>query len=76
VHQEKELQDMTPFGHSLSTKILPEPGLVTDSARYSLGIWDANDKSMRLASRSGYRVFVCDNMAFHGDYTPETMFPN
>ncbi|MGC2516072.1 MAG: hypothetical protein WA383_16225 [Terriglobales bacterium] len=21
-------------------------------------------------SGSGYRVFVCDNMAFHGDFTP------
>src|SRR5271167_2891270 len=24
----------------------------------------------------GYRVFVCDNMAFHGDYTRGTTFPN
>ncbi len=24
----------------------------------------------------GYRVFVCDNMAFHGEYAPATMFPN
>jgi hypothetical protein len=25
---------------------------------------------MRLAMTVGYRVFVCDNMAFHGDFTP------
>jgi hypothetical protein len=25
---------------------------------------------MRLALTVGYRVFVCDNMAFHGDFTP------
>lgn len=39
-------------------------------ARYSLGIRNANDKSMRLGLTVGYRVFVCDNMAFHGDFTP------
>ena len=41
-----------------------------DGARYSLGIRNANDKSMRLGLTVGYRVFVCDNMAFHGDFTP------
>ena len=41
-----------------------------DGARYSLGIRNANDKSMRLALTVGFRVFVCDNMAFYGDFTP------
>lgn len=41
-----------------------------DGARYTLGLRNANDKSMRLALTVGYRVFVCDNMAFHGDFTP------
>ena len=41
-----------------------------DGARYALGLRNANDKSMRLALTVGYRVFVCDNMAFHGDFTP------
>lgn len=41
-----------------------------DGCRFSLGIRNANDKSMRLALTVGYRVFVCDNMAFHGDFTP------
>jgi hypothetical protein len=27
-------------------------------------------------SQMGYHVMVCDHMAFHGDYRPETMFPN
>ena len=27
-------------------------------------------KSMRLAMTCGYRVFVCSNMAFAGDFTP------
>src|SRR5690242_17173829 len=38
--------------------------------RFSIGIRNANDKSMRLAMTVGYRVFVCDNLAFKGDFTP------
>jgi len=41
-----------------------------DGCRFSIGIRNANDKSMRLALTVGYRVLVCDNMAFHGDFTP------
>lgn len=41
-----------------------------DGCRFAIGIRNANDKSMRLAMTVGYRVFVCDNMAFHGDFTP------
>jgi Domain of unknown function (DUF932) len=37
---------------------------------FSIGIRNANDKSMRLAMTVGYRVLVCDNMAFVGDFTP------
>lgn len=37
---------------------------------FSIGIRNANDKRMRLALTAGYRVFVCDNMAFQGDFTP------
>lgn len=38
--------------------------------RFSIGLRNSNDKSMRLALTIGYRVFVCDNMAFSGDFTP------
>jgi hypothetical protein len=38
--------------------------------RFSIGIRNANDRSMRLAMCVGYRVLVCSNMAFHGDFTP------
>jgi len=38
--------------------------------RFSIGVRNANDKSMRLALTVGYRVFVCDNMAFSGDFSP------
>src|SRR5271166_6462271 len=41
-----------------------------EGCRFSIGLRNANDKSMRLALVIGYRVFVCDNMAFHGDFTP------
>ena len=41
-----------------------------DGCRFAIGVRNANDKSMRLAMTIGYRVLVCDNMAFHGDFTP------
>jgi hypothetical protein len=43
--------------------------------RFSVAIRNSHDKSMRLAMTVGYKVFVCDNMAFSGDFTPETMSP-
>src|SRR3954451_2888454 len=41
-----------------------------EEGRFSIGLRNSNDKSMRLALTAGYRVFVCDNMAFSGDFTP------
>ena len=41
-----------------------------DGCRFSIGVRNSNDKSMRLALTVGYRVFVCDNTAFGGDFTP------
>jgi hypothetical protein len=41
-----------------------------DPFRFSIGLRNANDKTMRLGMTIGYRVFVCDNMAFRGDFTP------
>src|SRR5215467_2938673 len=41
-----------------------------EGCRFSIGIRNSNDKSMRLAMTVGCRVFVCDNMAFQGDFTP------
>jgi len=38
--------------------------------RFALGIRNSHDKTMRLAMTVGYRVFVCDNMAFQGDFSP------
>ena len=41
-----------------------------EGCRFSIGVRNAHDKSMRLALTVGYRVLVCDNMAFHGDFEP------
>src|SRR6266571_3410283 len=39
-------------------------------ARFALGIRNSHDKSFRLSITVGYRVFVCENMAFQGDFEP------
>jgi len=41
-----------------------------EGCRFSIGVRNSHDKSMRLAMTCGYRVFVCSNMAFAGDFTP------
>jgi hypothetical protein len=41
-----------------------------DEFRFSLGLLNANDKSMRLGLVVGVRVLCCDNMAFSGDFEP------
>lgn len=42
----------------------------TDDYRFSIGLRNSNDKSMRIALTAGLRVFVCDNMAFSGEFQP------
>jgi hypothetical protein len=42
-------------------------------SRFSIGLRNSHDKSMRLAITCGYRVLVCSNMAFAGDLTPKIM---
>lgn len=41
-----------------------------NGVRFSIGLRNANDKSMRLGMTIGYRVMVCDNMSFKGDFAP------
>jgi hypothetical protein len=41
-----------------------------EGCRFSIGLRNSHDKSMRLAMTCGIRVFVCSNMAFAGDFTP------
>jgi hypothetical protein len=33
-----------------------------EGCRFSIGLRNSHDKSMRLAMTCGYRVFVCSNM--------------
>src|SRR5436190_23899535 len=40
------------------------------SCRFSIGVRNAHDRSMRLAAVVGVRVLVCENMAFSGDFQP------
>ena len=44
-----------------------------EGCRFSIGLRNANDRSMRLALTVGYRVFVCSNLSFQGDFTPVMM---
>lgn len=41
-----------------------------EGARFALGIRNSNSKMFRLSVTVGYRVFVCANLAFSGDFTP------
>ena len=41
-----------------------------EGCRFALGIRNANNKRFRLSCTVGWRVFVCQNLAFEGDYTP------
>jgi hypothetical protein len=38
--------------------------------RFSIGVRNSHDRSMRLAAVVGVRVLVCENMAFSGDFQP------
>lgn len=40
--------------------------------RFAIGVRNSHDKSFSLGLTVGYRVFVCDNLAFTGDFTPIT----
>ena len=41
-----------------------------EGCRFAVGIRNANNKRFRLACTVGLRVFVCQNLAFRGDYSP------
>lgn len=44
----------------------------TTGVRFLIGFRNSHDRSFSLALTVGYRVFVCSNLAFHGDFTPVT----
>ena len=41
-----------------------------EGCRFSIGIRNSHDRSLRLGLCCGLRVFVCSNMAFCGDFQP------
>ena len=41
-----------------------------DGCRFAIGLRNSHDKTFRLSCTVGLRVFVCENLAFHGEYTP------
>jgi hypothetical protein len=41
-----------------------------EGVNFAIGLRNANDKSMRLGIVAGYKVFVCDNLSFAGEYKP------
>lgn len=43
-----------------------------EGVQFAIGIRNSHDKSFSLGLTVGYRVFVCDNLAFHGDFSPVT----
>lgn len=43
-----------------------------NGVRVSIGLRNSHDKSFALGITIGYRVFVCDNLAFHGDFQTVT----
>lgn len=49
---------------------LLEINAALDGIRFAIGLRNSNDKSMRLGLVAGYRVKVCDNMMFQGDFNP------
>jgi len=49
-----------------------EVGVEESGVRFAIGCRNSHDKTFSLGLTVGYRVFVCDNLAFHGDFTPVT----
>lgn len=41
-----------------------------EGVNFAIGLRNANDKSMRLGVVAGYKVTVCDNLSFAGEYKP------
>jgi hypothetical protein len=41
-----------------------------EGCRFAIGLRNSHDKSFRLSCTVGVRVFVCENLAFSGDFTP------
>jgi hypothetical protein len=40
-----------------------------DGCRLAIGLRNSHNESFRLSATVGLRIFVCENLAFHGEYT-------
>ena len=58
----------TPDGAKMFGVMDLEAGFT--GCRFSIGLRNTHDKSMRLALVVGVRTFVCDNLAFQGEFSP------
>lgn len=59
---------VTPDGNRMFGVL--EVGLEESGVRFSVGVRNSHDKSMALGITVGYRVLCCENMCFHGDFSP------
>jgi uncharacterized protein DUF932 len=59
---------VTPDGMRCFGLIELEHGV--QGVHFAIGLRNAHDKSMRLGLTVGYRVLVCSNLAFQGEFTP------
>lgn len=57
---------LTPDGNRMFGFL--EINIEESGIRLGLGVRNSHDKSFALGITVGYRVFVCDNLAFHGDF--------
>src|SRR5438876_7556238 len=64
----REEYAVSPDGMKMFGVLDLEKGVT--GVNFSIGLRNANDRSMRLAMTVAYRVLVCDNMAFVGDFVP------
>src|SRR4051812_22192980 len=63
---ERDEYALTPDGARMFGFL--ELNIEESGIRLALGVRNSHDKSFALSITVGYRVFVCDNLAFHGDF--------
>jgi hypothetical protein len=64
------LSDPTPEGyrHKLFAVLETQHTILSDQVGLTIGLRNSTDMSMSAGMVYGSRVFVCDNMAFNGEY--------
>src|SRR5213592_583057 len=64
----REEYAVSPDGMKMFGVLDLEQGVT--GVNFSIGLRNANDRSLRLGLTVGYKVLVCQNLAFMGDFTP------